>query len=260
MTILQSQNRMDSHRNTTFKTEKRYVVTNYERELTNHQITKHRLREALAREKSILRKKDDYVRQQEALSEESDHRLLNGLQMIASLLSLQSRGSANAEAASQLAAAAGRVDMIGRVHKRLHSLDGVNTVAFKRYLEDLCRDFSATLFAQERPEDSIVVEAIEIELPTVTAIPLGFIVNELLTNAVKYGKGLITVKLERSPEKGHALSVSNDGPALPQGFDLAASKGLGMGIVRSFVGRIGGELRFDRGDGNQGTRFAVLFS
>jgi two-component sensor histidine kinase len=59
---------------------------------------------------------------------------------------------------------------------------------------------------------------------------------------------------------GYALSVANDGPALPEGFDPAAGKGLGMRIIRSLVERIGGELRIGRGDKSQGPRFTELFS
>jgi two-component sensor histidine kinase len=179
--------------------------------------------------------------------------------MIVSLLSLQSRASENAEVASQLAAAADRIATIGRIHHRLHSLDGVQTFALKQYLEDLCHDFSMMLFTAH-PTRIIVVEGIEFELPAVTAIPLGFIANELITNAAKYGTGQITVGLEPNPEKGYALSVANDGPGLPHGFDPADSKGLGMKIIRSLVRGIGGELRIGRGNGNQGTRFTVLFS
>jgi two-component sensor histidine kinase len=238
----------------------RRTVASYEHELTEHRCTEIRLREVLAREETLLHQKDDLIQQLAILSKESDHRLLNGLQVISSLLSLQSRASANAEAASQLAVAADRVATIGRVHRHLHSLDDVQTVAFKRYLGDLCRDFSAMLSSEEYPERAVIVEGIEIGLPTVTAVPLGFIVNELITNAVKYGKGRITVTLEPAPGKGYALSVCNDGPVLPRGFDPATSKGLGMTIIRSFVERIGGELRIGRGDKNQGTRFTVLFS
>jgi len=245
---------------TIFETAEGRTAASYERELARHRGTEIRLREALAREQALLRQKDELIQQQEVLSREADHRLLNGLQMIVSLLSLQSRASANPEAASQLAAAAVRVATIERVHRRLHYLDGVQTVAFKQYLDDLCRDFSPMLSSQERPERVITVEGIEIRLPAATAIPLSFIVNELITNAVKYGKGRITVRLEPDPGKGYALSVSNDGPALPEGFDPAASKGLGMKIIRAFIERIGGELRIARGDKNQGTRFTVLFS
>jgi two-component sensor histidine kinase len=207
----------------------------------------------------LLCQKDDLIQQQAVLSQESDHRLLNGLQMIISLLSLQSRASTNAEVASQLAAAADRIATIGCIHHRLHSFDGVQTFAFKQYLEDLCHDFSMMLFTAH-PARIIAVEGAEITLPAVTAAPLGFIANELLTNAVKYGTGRITVSLEPDPERGYALSVANDGPGLPDGFDLAVGKGLGMRIVRSLVKQIGGELRIGRGDGNQGARFTVLFS
>ena len=242
-----------------FENQERRATASYERELTRHRRMEAGLRETLAREEALLRQKDELIEQQQVLSEESDHRLLNGLQMIMSLLSLQSRTSTNSEVALQLATAADRVGTIGRIHRRLHSLDGAQTFALKQYLEDLGCDFSVML-SSERPERVIVVEGIEIKLPAVTAIPLGFIANELVTNAGKYGTGRITVRLEADPEKGYALSVSNDGPGLPEGFDPAASEGLGMRIIRSLVKRIGGELRFGPGDRNQGARFTVLFS
>jgi two-component system, sensor histidine kinase PdtaS len=56
-------------------------------------------------------------------------------------------------------------------------------------------------------------------LPAVTAIPLGFIASELITNAAKYGKGRISIGLQADPEYGSAPSVSNDGLELPEGFD-----------------------------------------
>jgi two-component system, sensor histidine kinase PdtaS len=204
--------------------------------------------------------KDELLQQQEVLSKESDHRLLNGLQMIVSLLSLQSRASDNAEVALQLATAADRIATIGRIHRRLHLLDGVQTFAIKQYLEDLCRDFSLMLSSERLPERIVVVDGIEIELPAITAIPLGFIANELITNAVKYGTGQITVSLDPDPEKGYALSVSNDGPSLPDGFDPTNRKSLGMRIIGSLIKRIGGELRIGRGERNRGNRFTVLFS
>jgi two-component sensor histidine kinase len=236
------------------------TVASYKRRLNAHKRIEIQLREALARDDALLRQKDELIQNQALLSEESNHRLLNDLQVIVSLLSLQSRASANAEVALQLGAAADRIATIGRMHRRLHYCDGVQSLAFKQFLDDLCRDFSTLLSSEQRPERVIVVEGIEIKLPSVTAIPLGFIVNELITNAAKYGKGRITIRLEQNPGKGYALSVSSDGPSLPEGFDLAAGTGMGMRIVRSFVKRISGDLRIDRGDNNQGTRFTVQFS
>ena len=228
------------------------TVESCERELIRRRRTEIQLREALAREE-----KDELIRQMVVLRQESDHRLLNGAQMIVSLLSLQGRASKNAEVASQLAAAADRITTMCRIHQHLNAFNGAPTIAIKQYLEELCRDFSTMLSLG--PDRSIVVEGIESNLPAATAIPLGFTANELITNAAKYGTGRITLSLERNPEKGYLLSVSNDGPGLPEGFDPAGSKGLGMKIIRSFVEQIGGELRIDRADGNQGTRFRVLF-
>ena len=260
MAIEQFPHSADSPPNINFPNDEARTVASYERELMRHRRTESELRAALAREDALLHQKDELIQQQEVLTKESDHRLLNDLQLIVSLLSLQSRASPNAEVTSQLAAASDRVATIGRIHRRLHSFDGVQTFALKHYLEDLCRDFALILSSEEPPERDIVVEGIEIDGPAVTAIPLGFIANELITNAAKHGKGRITVSLAADPAKGYALSVANDGPVLPDGFDPKTSKGLGMSIVRSLVGRIGGELRIGRGDGDRGARFTVLFS
>jgi two-component sensor histidine kinase len=102
-------------------------------------------------------------------------------------------------------------------------------------------------------------EGIELNLPAATAIPLGFIVSELIANAAKYGNGRIAISLRSDPAYGYALSVSDNGPPLPEGFDPSASKGLGMKIIRSFTSQIGGELRIGQGDNGQGARFTVLF-
>jgi two-component system, sensor histidine kinase PdtaS len=238
----------------------RRSAASYERELTQHRATESRLRQALAKEEGLVRKKSEQLQQQEVAGEESDHRLLNGLQLVVSLLSLQSRMSANAETASQLAVAADRVATIERVHRRLHRLDGVQSVKFKNYLEEFCRDFSAMLTTGDSIERAIIVEGTEIDLPAATAIPLSFIANELITNAAKYGTGPITVRLEERACSGCALSVCTGGASLPEGFDPAASNGLGMKIVRSFIKQIDGELQTGRNANNQGTRFTVLFS
>ena len=182
------------------------------------------------------------------------------MQMVVSLLSMQSRASHNAETAVQLAVAANRVGMIARIHRRLHGLEGMRTVAFKQYLEDFCREFSTMLSSEEDLGHILVADGIEIELPVGTAIPLAFITSELLTNAAKHGTGQITVRLGAQPAKGYVLTITNEGPVLPEGFNPAVCKGLGMKIVQSFVRSIGGELRYGAGDNNQGSRFAVLFS
>jgi two-component sensor histidine kinase len=237
----------------------RRTAANYELELIQHRTLETVLRAALASSETLLREKDDQIQQQALLSAESDHRLLNDLQLIVSLLSLQSRASSNVEAAEQLTVAANRVGMIARIHQRLHCLDGADSVAFGTYLEDLCRDHSAMLSSGAGPQHVIVSEGVAVDLPAATGISLGFIVSELLTNATKHGASPITVRLERDLTGRYVLSVSNGGSPLPEDFDPGAGRGLGMKIIRSFVQRIDGELRFGRGDQGQGANFSVLF-
>lgn len=237
----------------------RRSAASYERELGEHRGTEIRLREALAHEVALLRQKDELIHHREILNQEADHRLLNGLQMIVSLLSLQSRTETNTDAAAHLSTAASRVATLARVHRRLHSLDDAQTVAFKQFLEELCREHGSMLVAEDGHAQSLTVESCDARLPAATAIPLSLVVNELITNAAKHSRGAITVRLEKKPEGGHLLSVCNEGPALPEGFDPAASEGLGMQIVLALIGQIGGKLRIDHCAHCRGPRFAVAF-
>jgi two-component sensor histidine kinase len=218
------------------------------------------LRAALARETALLHEKEVLLQEQEVLRAESDHRLLNGLQMVVSLLSLQSRAAGTSDVARQLSVAANRVATIERVHRRLHFHDGTKTVGLKKYLQELCQDSLGLADSGNTPRLEILVEGCEINIPSATATSLGFIANELITNAIKHGKGRIIVGLDTDPDQGYALSVCNDGPALPDGFDPDGCKGLGMKIIRSLLRKIGGVLRFGRGADNQGALFVVLFS
>ena len=216
------------------------------------------LKDALAREAALRREKDEILQRQTMLTQEFEHRLANSLQLIVSLLSLQSRNTESPEAAAQLLIAAKRVGAFGRVHRQLHLLDLLDTVELKQYVAQLCEDISQMLFDGAAPHP-VVVEGAQIEVPTALGVPLGFIVSELITNAAKHGKGQITVSLETTPEHGHCLSVSNGGPGLPDGFHPGNSIGLGLRIVRSLVKQINGRLQVGRGPGQQGACFTVFF-
>lgn len=216
------------------------------------------LRAALAREAALLRERDVLIELQATLRREADHRFLNSLQMVSSLLSIQSRAAVTVEAASALSHAADRVATIGRIHRHLHSNDGRECVRFRSFIDELSGDLMRMVSSANTKV--ITVEGADLELPTTIGIPLGFIANELITNALKYGDGPIIVRLEHDPYKGFALSVENAGRPLPKAFDPAQSKGLGMRIVRSFVATIGGELAIGPSKNGRGARFAVLFT
>ena len=126
----------------------------------------------------------------------------------------------------------------------------------RRYLEGLCDDLSGLLF-HDPSSRAVFVQSVELDISTAVGIPLGFIVAELITNACKYGKGDIAVRLEPATPESHSLSVLDDGPGLPVGFDATSSKGPGMKIILLLVKQIGGELNVFPGDGGRGARFTV---
>ncbi len=217
------------------------------------------MRAALAREQTLLNDKNELSQRQIMLAQEFEHRLINGMQLIVSLLSLQSRTATTPEAAAQLTIASRRVSALGRVHHRLHLLDHQDKVEFKQYLQHLCEDLS-DLLLEIQTGYAIEVEGPEIEIPTASAIPLGFIVNELITNSVKYAKTHVTVRIAALPVTSHySLSVLDDGPGLPLDFDPANSTGLGMKIIQSLVKQIGGAFQILPVENGRGARFSVTF-
>jgi two-component system, sensor histidine kinase PdtaS len=132
-------------------------------------------------------------------------------------------------------------------------------VQFSQFLQQLSTDLSG-VFSIDPLAQAIVAESVDLELPTALGGELGFIISELVTNSAKHGKGNIKVQLQSTSSSRHSLSVSDDGPGLPEGFEPGASKGLGMKIVLALVRRIGGELHCSSGENGRGARFEVTFS
>lgn len=213
------------------------------------------LQASTAREEALQLKIDELNERQTLHAAEVEHRCLNGLQRIASLLSVQIR-TASPEAAAELTVAVSRIVALGKVHRQLTVNDRQDDVEVKPYLHELCGELSR-LF-NDASGHVIAVDAANLRAPADVASTLGFIVAELITNAVKHARGDIAVRLEETPS-GHALIVCDDGPGLPPGFDAATCKGLGMKIVRSYVAQIGGALHISSGVNSRGACFAVSF-
>jgi len=200
------------------------------------------LQASLAREQALRDEKRDLSQRQVMLAQEFEHRVTNGLQLIASALLLQSRTITTPEASIELSIAARRIDALGSVHQRLHLLDQPAKVEFKQCLIGLCDDLSGLLF-QSRTDHAIVVEGTKVEIPSSLASPLGLIATELITNSVKHANGNITVRIEKTALNTYSLSVLDDGPGLPAGYEPPKSKGLGMKLVLCLVKQIGGDLQ-----------------
>jgi two-component sensor histidine kinase len=227
-------------------------------ELERLQRTEAGLESALAREQLLLMAKEELLRQKELLARESDHRLLNGLQMAASLLSVQSRKTTDREAAAQLRTAANRVMTVARVHHRLHVLDHMNAVNLNDYLPGLSAEI-AVMLAQDGSDKAIAFDGVKVTVPSSVGTPLAFIVSELIINSAKHGASQIAVSLQKDAGRGHCIKVADNGPGLPEGFDPLKGKGLGMTIVSTLVRQIGGELDFGHNASGKGACVTVFF-
>jgi two-component sensor histidine kinase len=216
------------------------------------------LQASLTREEALRDRERDLSQRQMILAREFEHRVSNGLQLIAGLLSMQSRTASTLEAGVQLSNAARRIVTMGHVHHRLHIPEKIRSVEFKQFLIDLCNDLSGLLL-QEQADHRIVVEGTKAEIPSSLASPLGLIANELITNSVKYASGDITVRIEKTAPTRHVLSVLDYGSGLPPGYEAAKSKGLGMKLVLLLVKQIGGDLQITPRANNARAGIAVSF-
>ncbi len=217
------------------------------------------LQASLAREQALRDEKNDFSQRQVMLAQEFEHRVSNGLQLIASTLVLQSRTMTTPEASIQLSIAASRIHALGSIHHRLHLLNELGQVELKQCLVGLCDDLSR-LLVQNRTDNTILVEGTKVEIPSSLAGPLGLIATELITNSVKHANGNITLRTEKVALDTYSLSVLDDGPGLPAGYEVAKSQGLGMKLILRFVKQIGGDLQIIPRHGGHRTCFTVTFA
>jgi two-component sensor histidine kinase len=192
---------------------------------------------------------------QDVLFREIDHRVKNSLQLIVSILSLQSSSSNNPEVAHHLKEAARRISAIARVHRRLYETNRVESVDLGPYLEDLCRDMH-----DSAPSCQIHVEAAAgINVPTNQAINIGIVVSELVTNATKHAypgrsEQQVWVTLSGSPSEPLTLSVRDQGVGLPGDEETGTTIGMGMRILTAILQQMDATLSINRA---RGTEFVI---
>jgi two-component sensor histidine kinase len=189
------------------------------------------------------------------MAKEVDHRVKNSLGLVSRLLTMQSNTLKGSECAEELMTAASRVAAIGRAHQHLHATDCSGLANCTDYIKRLCYDLW-TIIGSEYVQE-VTVTGSELQVSPRHIVSIGLVVNELVTNAAKHGATRIQVALEKSAA-GYALSVLDNGPGLPEGFDPAISDGLGMKIICTQAQTMGARLIFARTEGAYRTRFAVM--
>jgi hypothetical protein len=202
------------------------------------------------------------LREKEILLKEIHHRVKNNLQTISSLLYLQSLSTENAEQLSAIQDARARVTSMGLIHQKLYQSADIATIPFMDYIRSLI-DFLSESYGidRNRIRIEIDVQPPDLSLDIDTGIPCSLMINELVTNALKYAFrdracGLIRIRISRDSQQKYTLSVSDDGIGMPADFDPGTGKTLGMKLVGGLVNQLDGTLEIAR---NPGTTVKVRF-
>ncbi len=209
---------------------------------------KHQAQEALRQQ----------LEEKELLLRETHHRIKNNLSSISSLLSLQAQDATHPETVSALEAAAGRVSSMSRLYERMLLSDVSGKIRVDHYLQDMV---STVL---ELYDDSgncdVEVQVDPFTLGAKQLFPLGIIVNELLTNTMKYAfaggcGGKVEVGAGLQEDRVH-LTVADNGVGLPENFDPQTNGGFGLSLVQMLASQLRAELSIES---VRGTRVTLTF-
>ena len=198
------------------------------------------------------------VDRHKVLLTELNHRVKNSLQLVVTTLRLQQAATSDADAQKALSEASNRVMAIARAHENLYQNASVERIELGPYLSEVCSDIRKS--ASPCGIDIDAVNGVFVQLDR--AIPIALIANEFVTNAIKHGypkdspNCRVWIRLDQDQD-GVFISVRDAGVGLSQGFDLAASKGLGTHIVRALAKQIDAEIEVH--DAKPGAEFVLRF-
>jgi PAS domain S-box-containing protein len=198
------------------------------------------------------------LKEKEILLKEIHHRVKNNLQIIASLLSLQSRYITDENVLSALRESQNRVKAMALVHERLYRSENLSEVALSDYLKFLIDNLFRFYGANPRLV-RMSFDAGDVKVDINNAIPIGLIINELVSNSLKHafpeGKtGDLTITTMQD-ESAIVMTVHDTGPGIPADFDWRNAQSLGLRLVISLVDQLNGTIELDRSDG---TTFKII--
>jgi PAS domain S-box-containing protein len=202
------------------------------------------------------------LKEKETLLKEIHHRVKNNMQVISSLLALQSQFVHAKEDEQLFQNSQDRIRSMALVYNKLYQSKTLATISMKEYIAELATNL-VNSYSFTREGIGLKIDVGEVLLGIEHAIPCGLIINELLVNSIKHafpggGFGEIQICMHRV-EKMITIEVSDNGIGLPPGFEVAFSPTLGVGLVQSLgEDQLGGSVEFMRLE--RGTRVCVIFN
>jgi PAS domain S-box-containing protein len=198
------------------------------------------------------------LKEKEVLLQEVHHRVKNNLQIISSILNLQTRSIRNPKFLDLIQETRYRIMSMSFIHDLLYQTTDFTNIDFSKYLQSITSNIMNTYTLNKNIDLKLDVESIFLNLDN--AIPCGLIVNELITNVFKYAfpddrKGEINIALKQVNNKV-VLSVSDNGVGIKKQVDYKTTESLGFQLINSLVSQIDGELKYEN---NNGTKFMMSF-
>ncbi|MGD1005443.1 MAG: histidine kinase dimerization/phosphoacceptor domain -containing protein, partial [Methanoregulaceae archaeon] len=198
------------------------------------------------------------VGEKEVLIREVHHRVKNNLQIIISLLNLQSRYIEDEKSSQVIRDSQSRIRAMALVHEKLYKSTDISKIDLGDYIKFLGNSLFQ-FFGMQGKGITLTMDIRDIFLDIDTAIPLGLIINELISNSLKYAfpggkKGDISLAIHREE---HTLTIlfKDNGVGIPQDFDWRNAKSLGLRLVISLVEQLSGTIELDR---SAGTSFSIV--
>lgn len=187
--------------------------------------------------------------QQEILLKEIHHRVKNNLQVISSLISLQTHTVDDDSALSVLHESKRRIEAIALIHQKLYQDKRVNKVDFKSYLEDLLSSQARELIILKT--DLTCPDDIELDLDI--ALPLGLILSELISNSIKHAYSDVLEPsiniVVKGVEPEYEITLRDNGVGLPEDFNFESNDSLGMEIIDALIGQINAQIHAENRNG-----------
>lgn len=198
--------------------------------------------------------------EKEILLKEIHHRVKNNLQVVASLLDLQSQTIEDKQTRLLFGESQRRIEAMSLVHEKLYRTEDLAKIDVKEYVEDLIAGVLA-LHSDWKEKITLQAETGGVSLDVIKAVPCGLIINELVTNALRHAfagreKGSVSVQMRYTDGGMITLSVSDNGTGFPGDIDFRNTKSLGLQLVISLVAQLGGEIELQR---SAGTTFTITF-
>jgi PAS domain S-box-containing protein len=201
------------------------------------------------------------LQEKEVLLKEIHHRVKNNLQVISSLLYLQSKSIEGQEALEMFQESQDRVRSMALVHERLYQSPDLARIDFAEYV----RNLASYLFRSYGVHSNLIqlrINVDDVSLGIDMAVPCGLILNELVSNSLKHAfpngrEGEIRIELCSGDDNELALVVSDNGVGFPKDLDFRGMESLGLQLVNTLVDQLGGTIELDRSDG---TAFEIVFT